>query len=136
MPIKPPGRDRYKQSSQGESRSESHAQHCIRWAGQTERLTVAAILLPRCRPAKSPLPAAWRTKVKGGLLQCPHYFGCRWRRSGATAGIAVSVYSIAHFDSADGIYWPGMIASDIILYVLPLAGIGGLLGAVCGVIFG
>ena len=48
----------------------------------------------------------------------------------------MSVYSIAHFDSADGIYWPGMIASDIILYVLPLAGIGGRLGAVCGVIFG
>jgi hypothetical protein len=55
---------------------------------------------------------------------------------GATAGIAVSAYSIANFDSSSGIYWPGMIASDIILYVLPLAGIGALFGAVGGVIFG
>jgi len=55
---------------------------------------------------------------------------------GAAVGIGVSVYSIAHADYPGDIYWPGMIASDLLLYVLPLACLGALFGAIEGLFWG
>jgi hypothetical protein len=65
-----------------------------------------------------------------------------WSRAacGAVAGMAIgiglSIYCVADFDAGGtAIYWPGMIANLLVIYLLPLAVIGGFVGAmiwVCG----
>jgi len=55
---------------------------------------------------------------------------------GATIGVGVSVYSYAHLEPQFDIYWPGLIANDLALYVLPLAATGALFGAIGGWLFG